>query len=128
MRRFGTRGPVNPQKNYVVSRAEETADFIDRIKDGRYIVLFAPRQTGKTTFFRHALDTLSTKEPNYFPIQLDFQILRNVSPNVFYERFYELIRGQIKTVLRQRGKNASGELTIFGAYTTHRLFFNAAIL
>ena len=117
MRCFETRGPVNPQKNYVVSRPEETADFIDRIKEGRYVVLFAPRQTGKTTFFRHALDTLSTEEPNYFPIQLDFQILRNVSPNVFYERFYELIRGQIETVLRQRRKNASGELTQFLEHT-----------
>ena len=113
MRYFETRGPVNPQKSYVVSRSEETADFIARIKNGRYIVLFAPRQTGKTTFFRHALDALSTEAPNYFPIQLDFQILRNLSPNVFYERFYKLVRGQIETVLRQRGKNASGELTQF---------------
>ncbi|MDE0634317.1 MAG: AAA-like domain-containing protein [Candidatus Poribacteria bacterium] len=117
MRYFETRGPVNPQKNYVVSRSEATADFIERIKNGRYIVLYAPRQTGKTTFFRRALDTLSTEDPNYFPIQLDFQILRNLSPNVFYERFYELVRGQIETVLRQRGKNASEELTQFLEHT-----------
>lgn len=117
MRYFETRGPVNPQKHYIVSRSEETADFINRIKEGRYIVLFAPRQTGKTTFFRRALDTLSTEDPNYFPIQLDFQILRNVPPNVFYERFYELVRGHIETVLRQRGKNASGELTQFLEHT-----------
>ena len=51
MRRFETRGPVNPQKHYVVSRTEETTDFINRIKEGRYVVIFAPRQTGKTTFF-----------------------------------------------------------------------------
>ena len=58
MRYFETRGPVYPDKNYVVSRTEETADFINRIKDGRYIVLFAPRQTGKTTFFKSALNSL----------------------------------------------------------------------
>ena len=52
MRNFGTRGPVNPQENYIVSRTEETADFSNRIKEGRYIVLFAPRQSGKTTFFQ----------------------------------------------------------------------------
>ena len=113
MRCFETRGPVNSQKNYVVSRAEETSDFINRIKNGRYIVLFAPRQTGKTTFFRHALDRLSTEVPDYFPIQLDFQILRNVSSNVFYQRFYELVRGQIETVLRQRGKNTNQTLIRF---------------
>ncbi len=51
MRRFGTQGPVHPERNYIVSRATELDDFITRIKDGRYIVIFAPRQTGKTTFF-----------------------------------------------------------------------------
>ncbi len=30
MRRFGTQGRVYPDKHYVVARAEETADFIDR--------------------------------------------------------------------------------------------------
>ena len=28
MRRFGTQGPVHPEKNYVVSRAAELADFV----------------------------------------------------------------------------------------------------
>ena len=52
MRRFGTQGRVYPEQHYIVSRSEEIADFLTRIKEGRYIVLFAPRQTGKTTFFR----------------------------------------------------------------------------
>ena len=51
MRRFGTQGRVYPDRHYVVPRTEEIADFIQRVKEGRYIVLFAPRQTGKTTFF-----------------------------------------------------------------------------
>ena len=113
MRRFGTRGPVNPEKNYVVSRAEEMTDLINRIKDGRYIVLFAPRQTGKTTFFKRALDALATEDSKYFPIQLDFQVQRNVSPAVFYERLHEMMRAQIERVLRLRGKSTTGALTRF---------------
>ncbi len=113
MRRFETRGPVNIEKNYVVSRTDETVDFINRIKMGRYIVLFAPRQTGKTTFFRRALDKLSTEDPKYFPIQLDFQIMRNTSPAVFYERLSVMIRGQIATVLRQRDEKTSVEFMHF---------------
>ena len=58
MRTFGTRGPVNPEKNYVVQRTDEIVDFINRVKDGRYIVIFAPRQTGKTTFFQQAIDAI----------------------------------------------------------------------
>ena len=52
MRRFGTQGPVNPQEHYVVSRTEEIADFINRVEQGKYIVLFAPRQTGKLPSFK----------------------------------------------------------------------------
>ena len=58
--------PVNPEEHYVVSREAELADFIKRVKLGRYIVIFAPRQTGKTTFFQWALDALAadiTAEP-----------------------------------------------------------------
>ena len=34
MRNFGTQDPVNPEVNYVVSRTDEIADFIDRVKIG----------------------------------------------------------------------------------------------
>ena len=39
MRRFGTQGRVRPDQHYVVPRTAETADFINRIKAGKYIVL-----------------------------------------------------------------------------------------
>ena len=83
MRSFCTTGRVRPEQHYIVSRTEEIADFIHRVKDGKYIVLFAPRQTGKTTFFRLALEALSTEDPTYFPIQLDFQTMRNAAPDHF---------------------------------------------
>ena len=59
MRRFGTQGPVNPEQHYIVARTEELAEFIKRVKEGRYIVIFAPRQTGKTTFFYAAMGILA---------------------------------------------------------------------
>lgn len=55
MRSFGTQGSVSPETNYIVSRTEEIADFINRIKEGKYVVLFAPRQTGKTTLVNSRL-------------------------------------------------------------------------
>ncbi|MXV83954.1 hypothetical protein F4X88_08445 [Candidatus Poribacteria bacterium] len=88
MKSFSTYGCVRPEQHYIVSRTEEVADFISRIKAGRYVVLFAPRQTGKTAFFRLALDALATQDSPYFPIQLDFQIMRDAAPPVFYEQLY----------------------------------------
>ncbi|MCY4568839.1 MAG: AAA-like domain-containing protein, partial [Candidatus Poribacteria bacterium] len=113
MRRFGTQGPVNPAEHYIVPRAAETADFINRVKDGKYIVLFAPRQTGKTTFFYWGLETLVTQDSTYFPIQLDFQVVRNIAPATFYERLSYLIRREIEKVFQKRGQIPSEALTQF---------------
>ena len=113
MRRFETRGPVNPQKHYVVSRAEETADFINRIKEGRYVVIFAPRQTGKTTFFRRALETLANEEETYFTIQLDFQIYSNVSISDFYDYLREDICKEILKVFQRQNREPSETFTQF---------------
>ena len=113
MRCFGTQGRVRPDQHYVVPRTEEINDFINRVKAGKYIVLFAPRQTGKTTFFRFAMNALAAEDPTYFPIQLDFQMMRNVTPAVFYDRVYEMICMQIESVFERRGGLPSEALTQF---------------
>ena len=112
MRRFGTQGPVNPQEHYVVSRTEDIADFINRVEQGKYVVLFAPRQTGKTTFFQAALVTLrvgnaahseSTSKLPYFPIQLNFDVYKNTSVADFYANVYQDICEEIENVFQRRG-------------------------
>lgn len=113
MRYFGTHGCVRPEQHYVVPRSAETADFINRVKAGKYIVLFAPRQTGKTTFFRLALEPLTERDPTYFPIQLDFQTMRNADPPTFYHRLYQMICMQIEGVFQKRGGVPSEALTQF---------------
>lgn len=60
-RTFGTQGPVTPEKHYVVPRTAELADFLSRATEGRYLVIFAPRQTGKTTFFSGRKYIVETK-------------------------------------------------------------------
>ena len=117
MRSFGTEGRVRPENHYIVPRTEEIADFINRVKNGKYIVLFAPRQTGKTTFFRLALEALVAEDPTYFPIQLDFQTMRNASPATFYDRLYYQINMQIESVFQKRGEVLSDTLAQFLANT-----------
>lgn len=95
MRCFETRGPVYPEDNYVVARTEEVADYVDRVEKGRYIVLFAPRQTGKTTLFRNALDLLESKGNGYIPIQLNFEGYVDIDASVFYSSFGKEICNRI---------------------------------
>ena len=113
MRRFGTQGPVNSKDNYVVARREELSDFIARVKEGRYIVLFAPRQTGKTTFFQDALEALAAEGTDYFPIQLNFEEYEDIIPTDFYHSLCKEIGKEIRKVLRERGEPLSQELNTF---------------
>ena len=113
MKTFGTQGRVYPSRHYVVPRTEEKTEFIKRVKEGRYIVLFAPRQTGKTTFFRLALDTLTTEEPSYFPIQLNFEEYEDYAPADFYASLQREIRKEIERVFQGRGEILSEALAQF---------------
>ena len=111
MRTFGTQGPVNPKENYIVSRTEEISDFVDRVKKGKYIVLFAPRQTGKTTLFRAAIDALIAEA--YFPIQLNFELYVDCSVSDFYVSFYRRLREEIEHVFERRCTTPSEALCQF---------------
>ena len=115
MKTFNTFGPVNPEEHYVVSREAELADFIKRVKLGRYIVIFAPRQTGKTTFFQWALDALAadtTAEP-YFPIEVNFEVYEDYTAPDFYDSLYKRIYKEIKYVFQKRGSPPSEALSQF---------------
>ena len=113
MRRFNTQGPVNPEQHYVVPRTEELTEFIKRVKEGRYIVIFAPRQTGKTTFFYAAMDILAAEEPTYLPIHLDFEAYKNLTPSDFYSNLTEDIREEIENLYHKRGEVPSEALSHF---------------
>ena len=114
MKTFGTYGPVNPEENYVVSRTAELADFIKRVKLGRYIVIFAPRQTGKTTFFQWALDTLAADTgETYFPIELNFEVYEDYAAPDFYNSLYNRIYEEIERVFQKRGIVPSEALNQF---------------
>ncbi len=124
MRRFWTQGPVNAQEHYVVSRSDEIADFIKRVGEGRYIVLFSPRQTGKTTFFQDVLAALVADSASvgqtidYFPIQLNFDVYKNLDLATFYGHLYEQMREDIEAVFQRRGCVPSEALREFLEGTT----------
>ena len=119
MRTFGTQGPVNPKENYVVSRTEEIADFVDRVKKGKYIVLFAPRQTGKTTLFRSAMDTLIADA--YFPIQLNFEAYVDLTSAAFYGYLIKDIHREIEHVFEKRDATPFETLNQFFTEVTDHL-------
>ena len=113
MRWFETRGPVYPEDNYVVARTDELADFIRRLEKGRYIVLFAPRQTGKTTFFRNALDRLEDVGSPYLSIQLNFEGYVDSDATTFYKSLCREMCKAIQKTLQKRGEPSPDKLKGF---------------
>ena len=97
---FQTEGPIIPEKNYFVKRQDEINDFLDRIEQGKYIVIFAPRQTGKTSFFYRAMDELK-KDTAYIPIEMNFETYSEDEIDEFYKNIGEELKYCIKERLEK---------------------------
>ncbi len=61
MRRFNTEGPIRSDDHYVVPPLErmDLDRILGLVRDKRYFVLHAPRQTGKTTTLLALCDLLN---------------------------------------------------------------------
>ena len=111
---FETRGPVYRDRNYVVSRKKEIADLINWIERGRYIVISAPRQTGKTTFFKWALEKLAEEtQQAYLPIQLDFEIYTDADVEAFYTDLQRQIYREISKNIQSHQSTTGRTLNQF---------------
>jgi len=109
-RRFHTTGPIIPEENYFVRRQDELNEFLSRIEQGKYIVIFAPRQTGKTSLFYRVLDELE-KDVSYIPIELNFEVYANTDVKDFYESIVGHIINNIKARLEKLVVPNSAEIS-----------------
>ncbi|OQX77185.1 MAG: hypothetical protein B6D61_07595 [Bacteroidetes bacterium 4484_249] len=66
MKQFNTSGPNIPSKHYTIERIEIIKKGVELIRDERYFTIWAPRQTGKSTYFRQLSEKLN--EMDYTPV------------------------------------------------------------
>jgi hypothetical protein len=52
MREFNTSGPNIPAQHYTIERSLQIAEGLSMVDKARYFTIWAPRQTGKSTYFR----------------------------------------------------------------------------
>ena len=97
-RRFENSGLVIPNESFHVhldyvtnTNNENIRTMVDK---GRYFTIFAPRQSGKTTFFYDFCRSIEN-DPLYITILLSFQSYQNISSQRFYELVYSKIKEQI---------------------------------
>ncbi|MGA1825419.1 MAG: ATP-binding protein [bacterium] len=61
-RTFNTSGPNIPEEHYTIMREDLIKKGIDLVQRQRYFTIWAPRQTGKSTFFRLLAKKLNTMD------------------------------------------------------------------
>jgi hypothetical protein len=101
---FEKSGSVDPKASYYVKIENvvnpDNQDIKTMVDNGRYFSMFAPRQSGKTTFLEAVRDELHA-DPTYVVILLSFQNLKKVSKKQFYSQIRKKLYGQLKSRLKQ---------------------------
>ncbi|MFH0924392.1 MAG: AAA-like domain-containing protein [bacterium] len=102
MREFNTSGPCDPRLHYMVRREELIKVGRKMVEKGKFFSIWAPRQTGKTTYFRLLSANLKTN-PEYIPVWINLEAFKNLPPDKFL--FYlkqAILRGIKDTVIKDR--------------------------
>ena len=92
-RRFNTSGPCDPEKHYVLRREQLICKGKEQINDGRYFTIFAPRQSGKTTYFQLLINKI---KDNFSPIYVSFENNQEYTKEEFYEDFSEQLSEELE--------------------------------
>ncbi|HLP44894.1 MAG TPA: hypothetical protein VK469_03060 [Candidatus Kapabacteria bacterium] len=58
-RYFNTSGPNLPQEHYTLDREKLIEKGLDLVKKRQYFTIWAPRQTGKSTYFKMLAQSLN---------------------------------------------------------------------
>ncbi len=81
MRKFNTSGPNIPSKHYTIKRVDLIEKGLQLVKDERYFTIWAPRQTGKSTYFRQL--AIELIEQGYKVAHINFENYKKSSLKSF---------------------------------------------
>lgn len=85
MREFNTSGPNITNQHYTIDRKELINQGINLVKKEKYFTIWAPRQTGKSTYFRQLAENLEKEA--YKVAHINFENYKNAPVKTFLERF-----------------------------------------
>ncbi len=89
MKDFNTSGPNIPDQHYTIERTDLISKGLKLIEKERYFTIWAPRQTGKSTYFRQLADKLI--QEGYKVAHINFEDYKQTPLQTFVERFIEQI-------------------------------------
>ena len=83
MRYFNTSGPNIPEKHYTIFRTNLIEKGKKLVKDERYFTIWAPRQTGKSTYFRQLAEVL--QKEGYKVVHLNVENYLDATKEVYLD-------------------------------------------
>ncbi len=92
MRYFNTSGPNIPVKHYTLSRLNLIERGKNLVHDERYFTIWAPRQTGKSTYFRFLATEL--QKDGYKVAFVNFENFRHLNQTDFLARLCDALLEQ----------------------------------
>ncbi|MGA1866909.1 MAG: AAA-like domain-containing protein [bacterium] len=98
MREFNTSGPCDPKLHYTVLREELLKVGQNMVEKGKYFTIWAPRQAGKTTYFKLLIEEIN-KGSEYFALWISFEGSRSISSK---EKFYNSLKISIFDEINQK--------------------------
>ena len=81
MREFNTSGPNIPHQHYTIKRTKQLKEGLNLVNKSRYFTIWAPRQTGKSTYFRQL--AIELEKIDYKVCHINFENYRNASLESF---------------------------------------------
>ena len=114
MREFNTTGPCNPALHYTVMREELLATGKEKVRKGQYFTIFAPRQSGKTTYLKLLLAEL--KDEGFISIWISFESFSTLSKQRFYQALTQELHhslAEYEVMISQSIKDSFDLVTFF---------------
>ncbi|MBI3960726.1 MAG: ATP-binding protein [Chloroflexi bacterium] len=97
MRFFNTSGPCIPEEHYTLMREALVMQGQALVDNGRFFTIFAPRQSGKTTYFQLLFRRLA--QQGYVPVWVSFEGMKSADSVEFYTLFGHELQRELKRQL-----------------------------
>ena len=92
MRQFNTSGPNIPAEHYTLPRLDWIEQGKQLVYKKRYFTIWAPRQTGKSTYFRFLAEALETE--GYKVCHVNFEDFKDGTLKAFLNEFhFRILKG-----------------------------------
>jgi acylphosphatase len=99
-RYFNTSGPNIPEEHYTLMREALIREGIELVDNRRYFTIWAPRQTGKSTYFRLLADEL--KKIGYNVIHFNVENYLDAEKEFFVNLISQEINAHLKTKIEPK--------------------------